>query len=96
MTNEYFRLLMDEKWGWKNWNGPKQYEDKGTKSLMMLPTDMALIKDKEFKKHVERYARDSQVFFEEFSDVLVKLFELGVPFESKPEHRINFKSNYDQ
>jgi len=63
---------------------------------MMLPTDMALIKDNEFKKHVERYARDSQVFFKEFSDVLVKLFELGVPFESKPEDRISFKSNYDE
>ena len=87
---------MDEKWGWKNWNGPKQYEDNNTKSLMMLPTDMALIKDKEFKKHVERYARDSQAFFKEFSDVLVKLFELGVPFESKPEDRINFKSSYDK
>jgi cytochrome c peroxidase len=96
VTNEYFRLLMDEKWGWKNWNGPKQYEDKKTKSLMMLPTDMALIKDNEFKKHVERYAKDSQVFFKEFSDVLVKLFELGVPFQSKSEDRISFKSTYDQ
>jgi cytochrome c peroxidase len=96
VTNEYFRLLMDEKWGWKNWNGPKQYEDKKTKSLMMLPTDMALIKDNGFKKHVERYAKDSQVFFKEFSDVLVKLFELGVPFQSKPEDRIRFKSTYDE
>jgi cytochrome c peroxidase len=87
---------MDEKWGWKNWNGPKQYEDTKTKSLMMLPTDMALIKDKEFKKHVERYAKDSQVFFKEFSDVLVRLFELGVPFQSKPEDRISFKSTYDE
>lgn len=87
---------MDEKWGWKKWNGPKQYEDTKTKSLMMLPTDMALINDNEFKKHVERYAKDSQVFFKEFSDVLVKLFELGVPFQSKPEERISFKSTYDE
>ena len=48
---------------------------------MMLPTDMALIKDPTFKKHVERYAEDGQVFFKEFSDVIVKLLELGVPFE---------------
>jgi cytochrome c peroxidase len=95
MTNEYFRLLMDEKWGWKKWNGPAQYEDKSTKSLMMLPTDMALIKDKEFKKHVERYARDSQVFFKEFSDAIVKLLELGVPFASKPDDRISFKVSTD-
>jgi len=95
VTNEYFRLLMDEKWGWKNWNGPKQYEDK-TKSLMMLPTDMALVKDKSFQQHVARYAKDSQVFFQEFSDVIVKLLELGVPFESKPEDRISFKSTLDE
>ncbi len=58
---------------------------------MMLPTDMSLIKDKEFKKHVERYAKDDQVFFSEFRDVMVKLLELGVPFNSKEEDRMSFK-----
>lgn len=24
LTNEYFRLLVEEKWQWKKWNGPKQ------------------------------------------------------------------------
>ena len=37
-NNEYFKLLLNEKWGWKKWAGPKQYEDVKTKSLMMLPT----------------------------------------------------------
>ena len=37
LTNDYFKLLFDEKWVWKKWNGPKQLEDKKTKSLMMLP-----------------------------------------------------------
>lgn len=73
------------------WDGPKQYQDVATKSLMMLPTDMALIKDKEFRKHVERYAKDDQAFFSEFRDVLVKLLELGVPFQSKPEDRMSLK-----
>lgn len=58
---------------------------------MMLPTDMALIKDKEFKKHVERYAKDDQAFFNEFRDVIMKLLELGVPFTSKEEDRMTFK-----
>ena len=57
---------------------------------MMLPTDMALIKDKEFLKHVQRYAKDDQVFFSEFRDVMVKLLELGVPFASKEEDRMSF------
>ena len=91
MTNEYFKLLMDEKWSWRNWNGPKQYTDKTTKTLMMLPTDIALIKDDSFKTHVERYAKDSQVFFKEFSDVFLKLVELGVPFKSTEADRMEFE-----
>ncbi|KAI4158572.1 MAG: hypothetical protein LQ342_007311 [Letrouitia transgressa] len=91
VTNDYFRLLMDEKWKFRQWDGPKQYQDASSQSLMMLPTDMALIKDKAFKKHVERYAKDDQVFFSEFRDVLVKLFELGVPFQSKEDERMLFK-----
>ena len=62
---------------------------------MMLPTDMALVKDKEFKKHVERYAKDTDVFFKEFSDAFVKLLELGVPFTSKEEERYIFKTSGD-
>ena len=57
----------------------------------MLPTDMALVQDKEFKKHVERYAKDDQVFFAEFRDVMVKLLELGVPFQSKEEDRLSLQ-----
>jgi cytochrome c peroxidase len=37
LTNEYFKLLLNEKWQWRKWDGPKQLEDKTTKSLMMLP-----------------------------------------------------------
>ncbi|KAL3490650.1 mitochondrial cytochrome c peroxidase [Aspergillus germanicus] len=91
-TNEFFKLLVDEKWQQRKWNGPTQFTDKTTKTLMMLPTDIALVKDKEFKKHVDRYAKDSDVFFKEFSDVYVKLLELGVPFASKAEDRYVFKT----
>lgn len=60
---------------------------------MMLPTDMALVKDKEFKKYAEKYARDSDAFFKDFSDAFVKLIELGVPFTSKAEDRFVFKTS---
>lgn len=96
MTNDYFRLLMEEKWGWRSWNGPKQFQDKNSKSLMMLPTDMALVNDKEFKKYVEKYAKDSQAFFKDFSSVVCKLFELGVPFKSQVEDRLALKTVHDQ
>jgi len=42
--------MLEEKWTVKTtheghkWNGPKQYEDK-SKKLMMLPSDLALVAD---------------------------------------------------
>ncbi|WWD04925.1 cytochrome c peroxidase, mitochondrial [Kwoniella europaea PYCC6329] len=78
-SNQYFTLLEDEPWQWRKWKGPAQYEDKKTKSLMMLPTDMALVKDKSFKKFVDIYARDEDAFFNDFSKAFAKLLELGVP-----------------
>ncbi|KAJ6151526.1 hypothetical protein N7470_007123 [Penicillium chermesinum] len=92
-TNEFFRLLVEEKWNQRKWNGPTQFTDKTTSTLMMLPTDIALVKDRSFKQHVERYAKDSDAFFKEFSDAFVKLLELGVPFQSKPEDRFVFKTS---
>lgn len=58
----------------------------------MLPSDMALIKDKSFRPHVERYAKDNDQFFKEFSDVIVKLLELGVPFTTGEDARMSFKA----
>ena len=90
VSNDYFRLLLSEKWGFRKWDGPKQYQDQGSKSLMMLPTDMALVKDPVFLAHVKRYANDAEAFFGEFRDVIVKLFELGVPFQSQEGERMTF------
>lgn len=42
--------------GYCRWSGPVQYQDKESQELMMLPTDMWLIWDKQFKKYVEKYA----------------------------------------
>ncbi|KAF2184413.1 class II peroxidase [Zopfia rhizophila CBS 207.26] len=95
LTNDYYKLLLEEKWSWKKWNGPKQFEDVKTKSLMMLPTDMALIKDKGFRPHVERYAKDNDVFFKDFAEAVTTLFELGVPFTTSEDQRWTFKSSFD-
>lgn len=58
---------------------------------MMLPTDIALIKDSKFKAFVEKYAKDNDLFFKDFSNVICKLFELGVPFNTKEDSRFRFK-----
>ena len=91
LTNDYYKLLLEEKWAWRKWDGPKQYQDVATKSLMMLPTDMSLIKDKSFRPWVEKYANDSEAFFTDFQSVIMRLFELGVPFTSDEKDRWTFK-----
>lgn len=95
-TNDYFKLLLNETWQWKNWNGPKQLEDKTTKTLMMLPTDLALVQDKKFKTFVVQYAKDNDAFFQDFSKAVMTLFELGVPFTQSEESRFAFKPLADQ
>lgn len=84
-SNEYFRLLLEEKWtvkqthDGKKWTGPMQYEaQKG--ELMMLPSDLWLLADPQFKKYVELYAKDEETFFRDFSAAFGKLLELGVKF----------------
>lgn len=39
---------------------------------------MALVKDAEFRKYVEKYANDKELFFKDFSAAFAKLIELGV------------------
>ncbi|KAF8585926.1 class II peroxidase [Ramaria rubella] len=65
-TNDFFKLLFDEKWVWRKWNGPKQLQDKKTGTLMMLPTDYALVQDKSFKQWSKKYAQDERLFFQEY------------------------------
>lgn len=94
-SNEYFRLLLEERWSpkmthnGKPWTGPDQFED-STGKLMMLPSDMILVQDPEFKKIVEIYAKDEDAFFKDFASAFSKLLELGVPFAAtaKPWYKI--------
>lgn len=95
LTNDYYKLLLEERWSYKKWTGPKQFEDVKTKSLMMLPTDMELIKDKSFRAYTEKYARDNDAFFKDFSEAVTTLFELGVPFTQPEDQRWVFKSSFD-
>jgi len=82
ISNEYYRELLENRWTIKTthkgkpWTGPVQFEDP-TGDLMMLPSDIVLIQDNEFRKHVELYAKDQNAFLNDFSAVCSKLFHLG-------------------
>ncbi len=80
-SNEYFKLMLNQKWTKRNWKGPMQYENSANGAdLMMLPADLALIEDKEFRKHVELYAKDEEAFRKDFASAFSRLLELGCKF----------------
>lgn len=85
VSNQYYYMLTAELWKVRKWDGPRQFQGSSSQTLMMLPTDLALIQDDIMRPWVEKYADDNDLFFHDFSNVLVKLFELGVPFKTKSE-----------
>jgi cytochrome c peroxidase len=79
-TNDFYKLLLEEKWTYRKWDGPKQLED-ASKSLMMLPADYVLVTDKKFKEWTVKYANDVDLFFKDYAVAYQKLLELGVKFK---------------
>lgn len=77
--NSYFKNLMDNEWQERKWDGNRQFEDKATQRLMMLPTDIALKTDPEFAKVAREYADSQEVFFKDFAAAFSKLLHLGCP-----------------
>ncbi|THU63170.1 hypothetical protein C4D60_Mb01t12880 [Musa balbisiana] len=48
-----------------------------TEGLLKLPTDEALLGDREFRHYVEMYAKDEDLFFKDYAESHKKLSELG-------------------
>jgi len=78
-SNDFYVQLLERKWTERKWEGPRQFEDE-SKKLMMLPGDIAIREDPEFRKHAEKYAKDETLFFKDFASAFGKLLELGVKF----------------
>jgi cytochrome c peroxidase len=87
-SNEFFRLLLTEKWREKKthegkpWKGPLQYETSDG-AVMMTPADLSIIQDAKFRAIAEVYSKDEAAFFKDFAASFGKLLELGVNFENK-------------
>jgi catalase (peroxidase I) len=81
-SNDYYKNLLEMKWTQKKthgkgrWTGPEQYEN-ADGQLMMLPSDMALVWDPEFKKITEEYAKDQNRWHQDFAAAYQRLNELG-------------------
>ena len=76
-SNAYFVDLLEGQWeNGVNSAGNSQFFDK-SKGTAMAPSDMALLADPIFKSYVEKYAKDQDLFFKDFSESFIKLQELG-------------------
>ena len=82
--NEYYQNLLRLTWKPRKWDGKPQFEDEETGTLMMLPTDLELIKDPSFRRYTELYAADQDVFFRDFAQAYAKLLALGCPASCDP------------
>ncbi|CCE63415.1 hypothetical protein TPHA_0E03250 [Tetrapisispora phaffii CBS 4417] len=84
-SNEFFVNLLTENWKWEK-NAAGNYQWNSPKGYMMLPADHSLIEDGTFKKIVEEYAANQDVFFKDFSNVFARLLENGITFpkDQKP------------
>jgi cytochrome c peroxidase len=76
LNNGYFSLLLKVPWTIKEWDGPMQFEDPSGK-LMMLPSDLVLIQDKNFRPYAVKYSKDNDLFVKDFLAAYTKLTELG-------------------
>lgn len=85
--NFYFKKLLELEWTVRKWDGPRQFEDP-TKSLMMLPTDLVLVKDEKFLVHVKAYAVDEALFFADFAVTFSKLLALGTKKKQGVKHKL--------
>jgi len=74
--------------------GKRQYDDTGNgRHLMMLISDMCLVWDPEYKKHLHRYGQDRKAFRLDCMAAWKKLTELGchglLTEEATPQNNIN-------
>ena len=83
-NNEYFTNLMNKQWKAREWDGPLQYTDVETETLIMLPTDLALKTDPSLRKIAQEYADNESAFFRDFSSAFSRLVSKGCPAKVPP------------
>jgi cytochrome c peroxidase len=75
-SNIYYKFLLKINWTPDERYPKLQYKDPSG-SFMMLPSDLVLIQDPDFKQYVELYAKEKKTFYKDFADAFAKLEELG-------------------
>lgn len=74
--NSYFKVLMERDWAVDQKSEMLQFKDQQTQKLLMMPSDICLRIDPEYRKHVEKYAADNELFKRDFAAAWKKLTEI--------------------
>lgn len=75
--NSYFQELLTKKYKAETTaKGSPQHRNAATNTIM-LTSDLALMEDPAFVKHVEKYAADQDLFFANFTEAWLKMQENG-------------------
>jgi len=90
--NEYFVNLLHRTWKLREWDGPLQFEDEESGTLMMLPSDIALTDDSIMRAMVVEYAEDQDLFFGDFALAYAKLLCLGCPEECNCDRLVSMQA----
>lgn len=73
--NSYYLDMLNK--DWKETTTSEGNPQFNSESTMMLISDLALVSDEKFRVYVEKYAKDQEAFFDDFSESYQKLLELG-------------------
>jgi cytochrome c peroxidase len=93
-SNDYFKAITSREWVKRDLpDGQWQWVDKANRDIMMLPIEIAMLEDKDFKPYFELYAKDASRFFEDFGDAFKKLIELGVEFKGDEKEYVFERAN---
>lgn len=80
-TNGFFTELLTQTWlPSRSPGGKLQFTDAASRRLMMLPSDLALLRDAEYRAWCARFSANQTLFFGHFAAAFKALLELGVAF----------------
>ncbi|KAH9608799.1 hypothetical protein KSS87_005505 [Heliosperma pusillum] len=70
--NSYYKILLDRPWASAG----------GMSGMVGLPSDRALVEDEECLRWIKKYAKDQNLFFDDFKDAYIKLVDSGARWKS--------------
>ncbi|XP_074287116.1 putative L-ascorbate peroxidase 6 [Silene latifolia] len=70
--NSYYKILLERRW----------VSSGGMSGMVGLPSDRALVEDEECLRWITKYAKDQNLFFDDFKNAYIKLVNSGARWKS--------------